>query len=77
MNQARKIIRLLQQDEKDPDFSAIQQAEYQKILQLVKNDTYRSCAKLGIIIPRPVKENINRATTIERVLTERNSLISG
>ncbi|CAG8561321.1 12604_t:CDS:2, partial [Racocetra persica] len=32
LDQAQKVIRLLQKDKKDPDFSAIQQKEYQKIL---------------------------------------------
>ncbi|CAG8633372.1 14219_t:CDS:10 [Gigaspora margarita] len=79
LTQAQKTIELLKKQlaEKDPDYNAIQQAEYRKILQLVKNDTYHSCEKLGIVIPQPVKENINQATTIERVLAERNSLLQG
>jgi hypothetical protein len=61
--------------EKDPNYTAIQQAEYQKVLQLVKNDALRNCEKLGINIPPLVKENIKKATTLEMVIRERNNLI--
>jgi hypothetical protein len=73
----QKIVKLLQPQLADQVKNSIQQAEYQKILQLIKNDTYQSCSQLKIIIPQLVKENIKKATTIERVLTERNSLIAG
>jgi len=38
---AKKTIKLLEKQltEKNPDYTAIQQAEYQKILKLMKNDT--------------------------------------
>ena len=61
--------------EKDPNYTAIQQAEYQKILQLVKNNTLQNCKKLGINIPFLTKENIKKAATLEAVMKERNNLI--
>ena len=61
--------------EKDPDYSAIQQAEYQKILKLVKNDTFQNCKKLGIVLTPSVQAKINQATTLDLVMKERNKLV--
>jgi len=74
---AKKTITLLQKQlaEKDCNYTAIQQAEYQKILKLVKNNIWKNCAELGINIPPSVKENIKKATTLEAVMRERNKLI--
>jgi chromosome segregation ATPase len=76
---AKKTIKLLQKQlgEKDPDYTSIQQVEYQKILKLMKNDTWQSCKKLGINIPLAIKENIEKATTLEAVWRERNKLVQG
>jgi len=47
LTKAKKTIKSLQKQlaEKDPDYNAIQQAEYQKILKLVKDDTFQNCKK--------------------------------
>ncbi|CAG8684549.1 2028_t:CDS:1, partial [Ambispora gerdemannii] len=58
------------------DYTAIQQAEYQKILQLVKNDTWKTCQKLNISVSHSVKKLVQKATTLETVITERNKLIA-
>lgn len=77
--QAKKTIKLLKKQlaKKDPNYQNIQQAEYQKLLQLVKKDTLQNCEKLGIVVPRLIQENIEKATTLEMVMREKNKLIRG
>jgi hypothetical protein len=74
---AKKTITLLQKQlaEKDPNYTAIQQAEYQKLLHLVKTDTLHSCEKLGISLSCPTKEKIKKTTTLQEVMQVRNKLI--
>ncbi|CAJ0824578.1 6709_t:CDS:10 [Entrophospora sp. SA101] len=64
---AKKTIELLQKQlaEKDPNYTAIQQAEYQKIL----------CRKLGINVSLSTQEKIKKATTLEMIMQMRSNLI--
>ncbi|CAG8657239.1 6155_t:CDS:2 [Paraglomus occultum] len=77
LTKAKKTIELLKKQlaEKDPDYNAIQQAEYQKILKLVKNDTFQNCKKLGIALAPSTQAKISQATTLDLVMKERNKLI--
>ena len=77
LTKAKKTIKLLKKQlaEKDPDYNAIQQAEYQKILKLVKNDTLQNCKKLGIILTPSIQAKIKQAATLDLVMKERNKLL--
>src|SRR6185295_5618978 len=70
LTQAKKTIELLKKQlaEKDPDYNAIQQAEYQKILKLVKDDTFQNCKKLGIVLTSSSQEKIKQAATLDLVM---------
>src|SRR6185369_10896916 len=75
--QAQQTIKLLKKQlvKKDPDYQALQQAEYQNLLQLVKEDTLQNCQKLGIALTPSTQQTIKQATTLQAVMQERNKLI--
>lgn len=72
---AQATIQKLQDELNNPNWNAIQQKEYQKILKLVKGDTFATCEKLGIKVPKNIQVKIEKANTLEEVLQERNNLI--